>query len=102
MRRLIVIKILAASLIAATAAAGDWPQWHGPTRDGRVSEAGPVPTSLPKELKPIWKLAVGGGHSSPVVAGGKLVYLDETGREDAGGQSHEPTLGMRRGVHDRV
>jgi outer membrane protein assembly factor BamB len=51
--------------------AADWPQWLGPHRDG---------VSLEKikpwkgELKVLWRQAVGPGHSSPVVAGGK-VYL---------------------------
>jgi len=83
MRRPIVIWTRIAMLLAAGAVfAGDWPQWHGPTRDGRISEGSPVPTSLPRELKPAWKIPVGGGHSSPVVAEGKLVYLDEDGREE--------------------
>ena len=60
----------------------DWPQWHGPTRDCRVPDAEPVPASLPGELKPVWKIPVGGGFSSPVVVSGKLVYLDENGRQE--------------------
>jgi outer membrane protein assembly factor BamB len=39
-------------------------------------------TVLPKELKPLWKVGVGGGHSAPVVAGNKLVYLDENGSRE--------------------
>src|SRR5437660_12698209 len=57
--------------------AGDWPQWHGPTRNGYASADAPPITSLPKELKPVWKLSIGGGFSAPIVAGDKLVYLDE-------------------------
>src|SRR5438552_36578 len=64
--------------------AGDWPQWRGPTRAGYPSPDAPEVTSLPKELKPVWKIPVGGGFSSPVVAGGRLVYLDEVdGKEVA-------------------
>ena len=57
--------------------AGDWPQWRGPTRDGHASIDSPRIVSLPKELNPIWRLPIGGGFSSPIVADGKLVYLDE-------------------------
>ena len=58
-------------LAAATARADDWPQWLGPTRDG-VSPAKVAPW---KEAPPVaWKAAVGEGHSSPVVAGGRA-YL---------------------------
>src|SRR5262245_8748885 len=56
---------------------GDWPQWRGPTRTGYASVDAPVPASLPKELKPVWKISVGGGFSAPIIAGDKLVYLDE-------------------------
>ncbi|HKS38483.1 MAG TPA: PQQ-binding-like beta-propeller repeat protein [Verrucomicrobiae bacterium] len=69
-------------LSAFPLAAGDWPQWHGPTRDCRVAAAEKAPTSLPKDPKPVWKIPAGGGHSSPVVAGGKLVYLDENGKNE--------------------
>lgn len=64
------------------AAAGDWPQWHGPTRDCVAAAGAPVPAALPKELKPLWKIAVGAGHSSPVVAGGRLVFCDENGKQE--------------------
>jgi outer membrane protein assembly factor BamB len=62
--------------------AADWPQWRGPTRTAHASVDSPAPSVLPKELKPIWKIRVGGGHSSPVVANGRLVYLDENGSRE--------------------
>ena len=75
--------LLSLALLASTRAlAGDWPQWHGPTRDCRLPDAEPVPTSLPNDLKPIWRIPVGGGFSSPVVLRGKLVYLDENGSRE--------------------
>lgn len=41
-----------------------------------------APAALPREVKPVWKLSIGGGFSSPVVAGDKLVYLDgQEGKE---------------------
>jgi outer membrane protein assembly factor BamB len=57
-------------------AAADWPQWRGPDRTGRVPANAPVPNSLSPEPKVAWRLEIGGGFSSPVVAGRKLVYLD--------------------------
>jgi hypothetical protein len=49
----------------------DWPQWLGPTRDG-VSTAHVAPwKDAPAAL---WKAEAGEGHSSPIVAGGR-VYL---------------------------
>jgi outer membrane protein assembly factor BamB len=66
--------------ILATASAADWPQWRGPNRDGHAGTHTAV--AVPAELKPVWKVAVGGGHSAPVVADGKLVFLDENGTSE--------------------
>lgn len=82
--------ILAASTLASlvgllnpwSATAGDWPQWRGPARSGHAATDAASPTALPKELKPAWKLPVGGGHSAPIVAGHRLVYLDENGSRE--------------------
>ncbi len=73
---------LFAVLLPLAAATSDWPQWHGPNRNCLAPAGAPVPTSLPKELKPLWKINVGGGFAAPVVAGGKLVYLDENGSQE--------------------
>jgi outer membrane protein assembly factor BamB len=64
------------SLIAlsAAASAGDWPQWRGPARDG-VAIGETLPATLPKELKKLWSVEVGGGHSSPVVADGRVILM---------------------------
>lgn len=77
---LALLSILALGSMAASAT--DWPQWRGPSRSGHAPLSTPVPSTLPKEVKPVWKVAVGGGHSSPVLAGNKLVYLDENGTRE--------------------
>lgn len=61
--------------------ASDWPQWHGPQRTRHAGGARPL-TALPADLKPAWKIAVGGGHSGPVVAAGRLLFLDEDSRHE--------------------
>jgi len=76
------IILLCAGAGLAEATASDWPQWRGPTRTGHASADAPVPAALPKESKPLWKISVGPGFSSPVVAGDKLVYLDEQGGQE--------------------
>jgi outer membrane protein assembly factor BamB len=68
--------LLSLALVPAVASATDWPQWRGPSRSGHAPLNARAPATLPKELKHVWKIAVGGGHSAPVVAGNKLVYLD--------------------------
>ncbi|MBI3870463.1 MAG: PQQ-like beta-propeller repeat protein [Verrucomicrobia bacterium] len=58
------------------AEAAGWPQWRGVNRDGlAIGEV--APQGLPLEMRPIWKRPCGGGFSSPVVAGGQLIYTEE-------------------------
>ncbi len=49
----------------------DWPQWRGAARDGRTNEL-TIPAAWPKTLKEEWKITVGIGHASPVVALGRV------------------------------
>lgn len=63
---------LAAALVfAGLASAEDWPQWRGPNRDG-VIKSFSEPKAWPEKLNLKWKVTVGEGHSSPVVAGGSI------------------------------
>ena len=63
---LVLSLLLAHPSTSTPATATDWPQWHGPSRSGHASADAPAPTTLPKELKPAWKIPVGGGHSAPI------------------------------------
>jgi outer membrane protein assembly factor BamB len=50
--------------------------------DGAVPAGSPLPNSLPDAPKVIWKGPVGEGFAAPIVAGGKVVYLDlQNGQE---------------------
>lgn len=62
--------------------AADWPQWHGPTRDCALPAGAALPASLPKDLKPLWKVPAGGGFSAPLVAGGKVFFNDTDGTQE--------------------
>jgi outer membrane protein assembly factor BamB len=59
-------------LVALAAHAEDWPQWLGPRRDGSSTEK---VVAWKKPLEVVWRQPVGEGHSSPVVAGGKVYLL---------------------------
>lgn len=73
--------LLASAFLATTAAAQDWPQWRGPNRDALVADA-TVPAAWPKTLKEEWKVTVGVGHASPVVANGKIYLFARQGEEE--------------------
>ena len=76
---------LACTLFAVctqVATAADWPQWLGSARDGVAGPTEKPLKKLPGELKASWRINVGGGFSSPVLAGGKLVYMDEDGANE--------------------
>jgi outer membrane protein assembly factor BamB len=61
--------LLVLLLCGSVAVAGDWPQWLGPNRDGSSPEKVAAWKEPPKVL---WRYDVGEGHSSPVVAGGRV------------------------------
>jgi outer membrane protein assembly factor BamB len=74
--------ILCLTLAGVHVSAADWPQWRGPTRDGRADFK--APASWPKELTKKWQVTVGDGVSTPALAGGKLyVFTRENGKEIA-------------------
>ncbi len=63
------------------AAAGDWPQWRGPNRNGNVSGVS-LPAAWPATLKEQWKVTVGVGHSSPLVVDGKIFHHTRIGDDE--------------------
>ncbi len=64
----VVLLILA---FVPTVNAQDWSQWRGPARDGSVS-AKNAPAAWPDSLKRTWRVEIGEGYSSPVVAAGRV------------------------------
>lgn len=68
---MVIRYLIIAALFAQTAAAQDWTQWRGPTRDGLVP-ASNAPKSWPNTLRRQWRVEVGEGYSSPVVSQGKV------------------------------
>ena len=79
---MIFLRCLALFLCLNSACAADWPQWRGPDRTGHAPAGAKVPATLPAEPKILWRIPVGDGHASPVMAEGKVVYLDhQQGKE---------------------
>lgn len=63
-------------LLGENGFASDWPGWRGPLRDGHVPPGIAVPETLPRAPRQIWRLRIGDGFASPVVAGNQVFYLD--------------------------
>lgn len=80
MSRLPLPLVVLATALASPSGAADWPQWRGPSRDGRAEL---LPRSAyPATLTPAWTVPVGEGHSSPVVAGGRVYAFSREGEEE--------------------
>jgi len=63
-------------LSAAALPADEWPQWRGPRRDGSWNETGILETFPPGGLKIRWRVPVGIGFSTPIVAQGRVFLTD--------------------------
>jgi len=71
------LRVFCASFfVCAMVHAADWPQWRGPNRDAVVKDPNHALDKLPDDPKVLWKINAGPGQSSPVLADGKVVYLD--------------------------
>ncbi len=73
MIRLMSKTVLALIFLTSTITinAQEWTQWRGPARDGSVS-AKNVPGKWPESWQRAWRVEIGEGYSSPVVAGGRV------------------------------
>ena len=71
MKKVRVAGCLLALFVATGASGQEWTQWRGPSRDGSVSGKN-VPLAWPESLKQSWRVDIGEGYSSPVVAGGRV------------------------------
>lgn len=81
MTALLMIELMLFASPSVAMGITEWPQWRGPNRDGLVTDAF-IPDSWPKELKQEWRVTVGVGHSSPVLANGKIYVFARQGEEE--------------------
>jgi outer membrane protein assembly factor BamB len=89
----VAILTVGAAVLSGVAGTADWPQWRGPARDG-VAPPRASGTAWPADLRPGWKVEVGIGHASPVVAGGRVYVFTREGEEEAL-QALDPATGKR-------
>lgn len=68
-------------LLSLTVFSQDWTQWRGPNRDGKVTAA-TLPRTWPATLKEEWRVPVGIGHATPVVANGRIYVFARQAEEE--------------------
>jgi outer membrane protein assembly factor BamB len=67
----LILAMLALCLLGSGSQAQEWSQWRGPNRDGAVLSAD-LPSAWPASVKRVWRVEVGEGYSSPVIAGSRV------------------------------
>ncbi|HEX8912726.1 MAG TPA: PQQ-binding-like beta-propeller repeat protein [Humisphaera sp.] len=78
MRNLALLMILALAVpaLGADAKTATWPQWRGPTRDGRVAATDFAwPDSL-ANLEKAWHVDLGEGYPSPIVSADRVFTVE--------------------------
>jgi outer membrane protein assembly factor BamB len=63
------LMILRLLLVASLMSGADWPGWRGPNRDGILTGE---PATWPEKLVQKWKITIGEGHASPILAAGTI------------------------------
>ena len=58
----------------------DWTQWRGPGRNGQFSFT--EPKNWPDKLNTKWKVTIGEGYASPLLAGGKIFEFSRQGEDE--------------------
>jgi outer membrane protein assembly factor BamB len=83
MKHTVARVMISATFIVASAAAqspDDWSQWRGPGRDGTAAFS--APGTWPSALTRRWEVPVGLGHSSPVIAGDRVIIHTREGERE--------------------
>jgi outer membrane protein assembly factor BamB len=66
--------------LSYAALAADWPGWRGPNRDGH--SLAPIPASLPENPTVTWKIPLGHGYASPVIASNTVIICDDSNNSE--------------------
>jgi outer membrane protein assembly factor BamB len=80
--RSFVLTSIIFAAVTQTVPAQDWTQWRGANRDGVVAGF-TAPKIWPDQLKSKWKITVGAGHASPLVAGNRVYQHSRQGENEA-------------------
>jgi outer membrane protein assembly factor BamB len=77
----LIAAIVVTGLVAvgeAQAPSSDWLQWRGPNRDGAIPAFTP-PQQWPESLVQRWKVEVGLGYATPLIAGNRVYMFSRLG-----------------------
>lgn len=81
----VLLRILCLGILplgSTFSAAADWNQWRGPSRDG-VASGFTLPSRwTPSALERKWSVAVGEGHSSPLIVGDHVYVFAREGEQE--------------------
>jgi outer membrane protein assembly factor BamB len=68
------VLLVAATSLATSLFAADWPAWRGPTGDGHAAAGQKLPVKWSENENLVWMAAVRGrGHGSPIVVGDQVL-----------------------------
>ncbi len=82
-RKLVVgLGLLFGGLVAPDGRAADWPQWRGPTRDGRVDGAAWPDRLRDGRLARRWSVELGPSYAGPIVAGDRVFTVETRDEEE--------------------
>jgi hypothetical protein len=74
-------RVLFTIALGCSAAAADWPQFLGPSRNGVYR--GPLAASLPSGgPRTVWRKSIGQGLAGPVVSAGRLILFHRVGKQE--------------------
>jgi outer membrane protein assembly factor BamB len=69
------------SVLVGQAQTPEWPQWRGPNRDGILTSF-KEPGTWPEQLTRRWKVEVGTGYATPLIAGNRIYIFSRQGEEE--------------------
>jgi len=73
--------LVVTAMTVAVAGGQEWPQWRGPGRDGVVPSF-QEPQTWPDRLGEHWKVEVGAGYATPIVAGERVYVFSREGEDE--------------------
>jgi outer membrane protein assembly factor BamB len=80
-RSVLVLSVSVLLAFVNVSIADDWPQWRGPSRDGKWNESG-LRSQLPDGQLPLdWSVEIGPGYTGPTVSNGRVYAMDRQAKD---------------------